>query len=208
MAVPRPVRAQISASALSHNARRARGVADVRRDAYGHGLSVCAPLLAEAGLELCTDERETDADLIDAAALWGLPSGGGRPVMSLCGSVLSTKLLRAGEGVSYGYTFRAPRDTRVALVCGGYAQGIVRELGNRVDVGIAGATVPIVGRVAMDACVVDIGGLEVARGDEVVFFGDPAAGLPGLDAWARATGMDPAEIVSLVGARAAREVTA
>jgi len=208
MPAPRPVRAQISSSALAQNARRVHGVADVRRDAYGHGLSVCAPLLAEAGLGLCTDEHETDAELIDAAELWGLPAGTGRPVMSLSGSVLSTKVLRAGEGVSYGYSFRASHDTRVALVCGGYAQGIVRELGNRARVGIAGALVPIVGRVAMDACVVDIGELEIARGDEVVFFGDPAAGVPGLDVWVSVTGLSAVEIVSLVGARAAREVTA
>ena len=57
--------------------------------------------------------------------------------MSLRGTVLSVKALRQGEGVSYGHTYRAPSDTRVALVTGGYAQGIVRALGNRVDVMIA-----------------------------------------------------------------------
>ena len=50
------------------------------------------------------------------------------------GTVLVVKPLRAGEGVSYGYTHRAARDTRIALVVGGYAQGIVRALGNRAPV--------------------------------------------------------------------------
>lgn len=208
MPAPRPVRALISPATLAHNARGMTGVVDVRRDAYGHGLAVCEPVLVEAGLALLTDDDAPAGSPIDPAELWGLPGGGGRPVMSLHGSVLSTKLLRAGEGVSYGYTFRAERDTRVALVSGGYAQGIVRELGNRVHVGVAGGTAPIVGRVAMDACVIDIGGLEVSRGDEVAFFGDPDHGEPALDAWLRATGLTAPEIVSLVGARAVRQVRA
>ena len=54
--------------------------------------------------------------------------------MRLTGSVLLTKALRAGEGVSYGYTHRADADTRVALVTGGYAQGVVRGLGDRISV--------------------------------------------------------------------------
>jgi alanine racemase len=75
-------------------------------------------------------------------------------------------------------------------------------------VGVRGASVPIVGRVAMDACVIDIGALEVDRGDDVVFFGDPRSGEPGLDEWTSATGLSGAEIVGLAGARAVREVTA
>ncbi|QAY61312.1 alanine racemase [Microbacterium protaetiae] len=201
---PQPVRALISVEALTRNARSAAGVADVRRDAFGHGLALCAPVLTASGLGLLGDGDSSEGEVVDPIQLWGLPGGSGVPVMSLHGSVLSTKILRAGEGVSYGYTFRAAVDTRVALVSGGYAQGIVREVGNRVQVGVAGTTAPIVGRVAMDACVIDIGDLEVACGDEVVFFGDPAAGEPGLAAWTEATGLTGAEIVSLAGARSRR----
>ncbi|MEQ6898423.1 alanine racemase C-terminal domain-containing protein [Microbacterium sp. KR10-403] len=208
MASPRPVRALISLAALAENAHGLWGVADVRRDAYGHGLDVCGPVLAEQGLALWTDEVRPEGPVIDPVRLWGLPGGGTRPVMALRGSVLSTKPLRAGEGVSYGYTFRAELDTRVALVSGGYAQGVVREIGNRARVRVAGQDVPIVGRVAMDACVIDIGATEVDRGDEVAFFGDPRAGDPDLAVWTDATGLGPAEIVSLVGARSAREVRA
>ncbi|MBN9187598.1 MAG: alanine racemase, partial [Microbacterium sp.] len=57
--------------------------------------------------------------------------------MSLVGRVLSTKVLLADEGVSYGLTYRAPEDTHIALVTGGYAQGVLRGLGNRVSVSIA-----------------------------------------------------------------------
>ena len=125
--------------------------------------------------------------------------------MRLTGSVLTVKPLQAGEGVSYGYTHRAPRDTSVALVVGGYAQGIVRALGNRVSVGIAGERHPIIGRVAMDVCVVDVGGARVLPRAEVVFFGDPAAGEPSLGEWVEATGLTARELATAVGLRAVRE---
>ena len=208
MPSPRPVRALISLAALAQNAQTLSGVADVRRDAYGHGLDVCGPVLAEAGLRLWTDDARPAGPIIDPALLWGLPGSGCRPVMSLVGSVLSAKALKTGEGVSYGYTFRADRDTRVALVSGGYAQGVVREIGNRATVRVAGTDAPIVGRVAMDACVIDIGQTDVGRGDDVVFFGEPAAGEPDLGVWTRATGLGAAEIVCLAGLRSAREVRA
>ncbi len=219
-----PVQARISREALRANAgllarRAGRVIADLRYDAWGHGAAACAPVVTAAGLTVLVDHADlpglsgieeklltTDpaAPLASAETLWGLPGGAGRPVMSLIGSVLSVKSLREGEGVSYGYTFRAERDTTVALISGGYAQGVLRELGNRAVVGIEGQEAPIVGRVAMDACVVDLAAREVARGQDAVFFGDPERGEPSLARWTKSTGMDAAEIVSLVGARAQR----
>ncbi len=128
--------------------------------------------------------------------------------MSLRGRALGTKPLLRGEGVSYGYTHRAPHDTTVALVTGGYAQGVVRALGNAATVSIDGRRHRIVGRVAMDVSVVDVGDTAITRGAEVVFFGDPADGHPSLEEWADATGLTAAEIVAMVGARAEREVIA
>jgi len=121
--------------------------------------------------------------------------------MSLRGRALGTKPLRKGEGVSYGYTHRAPHDTTVALVTGGYAQGVVRSLGNAVTVSIDGRRHRIVGRVAMDVSVVDVDHAAVTRGAEVVFFGDPS-----LAEWTDATGWTAAEIVAAVGVRADRRV--
>jgi alanine racemase len=82
---------------------------------------------------------------------------------------------------------------------------VVREVGGAVTVGVAGGRAPIVGRVAMDACVIDLGGLHAEPGDEVVFFGDPARGEPSLADWVTATGLAAAEIAVLAGARAQRE---
>ncbi|QIG41307.1 alanine racemase [Microbacterium sp. 4R-513] len=195
-------------------------VADLRHDAWGHGLRPVARTLAEAGVDaFIVDEGEAEAmtgdfsgvavsaaggATLDGTEIYGLSAAGPTPVMRLSGFVLLTKELRAGEGVSYGYTHRAAHDTRVALVTGGYAQGIVRGLGDRVSVAIGPLRCPIVGRVAMDVCVVDIGDGDVARGDAVVFFG-PADGDPALSDWTDATGLSAAEIVTAVGLRAQRE---
>jgi alanine racemase len=142
------------------------------------------------------------------ARVLGLPGSGGEPVLSLVSAVLSTKPLRAGEGVSYGYRHRAAVDTRIALVAGGYAQGVVRALGGTARVDIAGRRHPIVGRVAMDVCVVDIGAdSSVEAGDEVVFFGTGTV-REELGEWAEATGLTIAELAVAVGLGVAREVVA
>lgn len=222
-------RARISLSALRLNLRAvlastAHGVIDVRADAWGHGIDAVGPMALDAGATallvdeagarrmsgIVESERLTLHGAADAPdAVYGL-SPGFAPALSLRGRVLSLKPLRAGEGVSYGYTFRAQRDTTVALVTGGYAQGIVRALGNSARVQIAGSRHPIVGRVAMDACVVDVGAAErpVARGDAVDFFGDPAQGACGISDWTAATGMTAGELVTAVGLRNAREYVA
>ncbi len=189
--------ALVSETALRRNASRAAGGADdvLAVDGWGHGAAWVASVLSDLGV---------DAAALDAATLFGLPGSDAQPVMSLRGRALGTKPLLRGEGVSYGYTHRAPHDTTVALVTGGYAQGVVRALGNAATVAIEGRRHPIVGRVAMDVCVVDVGGAPIARGAEVVFFGDPAEGHPSLAEWTDATGWTAAEIVAAVGARADR----
>jgi alanine racemase len=194
----------VSADALRANARHARSApvdTDPRAaDAWGHGAGWVADVLARAGI---------DADAAAALSgddLYGLPEGApdSRPVMRLEGRVLSTKELRTGEGVSYGYLFRAAEDTRIALVSGGYAQGVVRALGGRADVVIGGRRCPIVGRVAMDVCVVDIRDLDVHRGAAAVYFGDPGRGEPSLREWTAATAYRGAELVTAVGLRGRR----
>lgn len=200
---PRGLRASISHAALRANAALlGEHPVVLTHDAWGHGEpEVAATLDAVSPAR----EPETADEGEDAlATLFGLPGSAGVPVMRLSGTVLSVKPLLRGEGVSYGYTHHADADTHVALVTGGYAQGIVRSLGNRARVRVAGSMRPIVGRVAMDVCVVDIGALPVGRGDEVVFFGDPARGEPSLADWVAATGFTAAEVVTIVGQRATR----
>ncbi|MGK3952874.1 alanine racemase C-terminal domain-containing protein [Microbacterium sp. I2] len=219
--------AWISRSALAVNARAARseGIrlfspAIMAADAWGHGADLVAEVLATEGfapardvlastpaigVEAPTAQRST---AIAPQTLFGLPGPRPtKPVMRMTGTVLSVKDLRAGEGVSYGYAYRAAADTRVALVTGGYAQGVVRALGGAAEVAIGAQRHPVIGRVAMDVCVVEIRDAAVRRGDEVVFFGDPAQGEPSLRDWARVTGLSVMELITTVGLRAVRQDT-
>lgn len=213
-------RATVSLAAIVANVHASGGtILDLRRDARGHGLAEVARAVLDAtDVILYADESDAvrigvrsdrirtsgAAPDIAAATAFGVAVGF-RPALTLRGTVLSTKALKAGEGVSYGYAFRAPADTRVALVTGGYAQGIPRSLGNRVSVSIGGAPHPIVGRIAMDVCVVEIADTVVARGDRVTFVGDPDAGAPSVAPWARESGLTPLEIVTGIGLHTRRE---
>ena len=197
--------------------------ADLRRDAWGHGLLAVAHAVAAAGGEEVLVDSVGEVEIlrlegiaavtdgaadIDAALLYGLPTARGhaatRPVLRLTGRIMSTKRLRAGDAVSYGYTFRATADTTVALVTGGYAQGIVRALGNRARVEVDGVLRPIIGRVAMDVCVVDLQGEEAAVGTEVTFFGGTGPAADAVLRWAEVTSMTPAELVVVAGSHAER----
>jgi alanine racemase len=129
------------------------------------------------------------------------------PVMTFSAEVLMTKRLAAGQGVSYGHTWHAPRDTTVALVAAGYADGVWRMLSGRLDVSIGGRRFPNVGRVCMDQFVVDLGpdpGDAVRAGDTAVLFGTGADGGPTAAEWARTLGTIHYEVVTAVRGRADR----
>lgn len=221
-------RAVLSRGALEADVRAAVAAggarADLRRDAWGHGVhEVAAAVVAGGARQVLVDDEDivrklraagidavtTGVPDIDPFLLYGLPDEHGTlrtdPVMRLSGRVMSTKPLRAGEAVSYGYTFRASVDTTVALVTGGYAQGIVRALGNRAEVEIAGARRPIVGRVAMDVCVVELGDVHAQPAAEVSFFGGRGAVAGELARWRAATGLGIPELVTIAGLRSRRE---
>ncbi|WP_186317575.1 alanine racemase [Curtobacterium sp. 9128] len=130
-----------------------------------------------------------------------------RPAMRLTASVLRTVVVPAGDGVSYGYTWRAGSDTRLAVIGLGYADGLDRAFGNHVSVRIGDRTFPVVGRVAMNAMHIDIGDAEVAVGDEVVLWGDPANGDPAVEDWAAAVGTINYEVVARLGRSIERRTT-
>jgi alanine racemase len=119
-----------------------------------------------------------------------------RPAMTFRSSVALTKRIDAGESVSYGQTWTTGRDTTLALVPAGYADGVSRALSNRMDVWLAGKRRPIVGRVCMDQIVVDCGDDVVAPGEEVVLFGAGTHGEPTATEWANTLGTIDYEIVT------------
>lgn len=109
-----------------------------------------------------------------------------RPAMTLTAPVSLVKEIAAGEGVSYGHMWTAPTRTRVALIPLGYADGVVRALGGRLEVEINGCRYPGVGRVCMDQFVVHLGPTEtgVRVGDTAVLFGSGTDGGPTAGEWA------------------------
>ena len=164
---------------------------DLRRNAGGLGADRLAETaLTVPGVRICTEaERPGPGATSLSTALFGRA-----PALALVGTVLAIKPLLVDEGVSYGYRYRAPAPTRLALVTGGYAQGIVRSLGGRVDVSVAGVRCRIVGAVAMDVCMVDVAHAEVSVGDQVEFFG-----AAGLEPWRQATGLTAEELLTMIG---------
>jgi alanine racemase len=119
-----------------------------------------------------------------------------RPAMSFRSSVVLTKRVPAGESVSYGHSWTAERDTTLALVPVGYADGIPRVLSGRMRVWLAGRRRLVVGRVCMDQIVVDCGDDPVAEGEIVTLFGSGVDGGPTATEWARAIGTIDYEIVT------------
>ena len=133
-------------------------------------------------------------------------SMGLRPAMTLTAPVAMVKTVRAGEGVSYSHTWVADRDTSVALIPLGYADGVFRALGGRIDVLINGRLRRSVGRICMDQFVVDLGpgAPDVTEGDRAVLFGPGTDGEPTAQDWAEAIDTIHYEVVTGLHGRVRR----
>jgi alanine racemase len=125
------------------------------------------------------------------------------PAMTLRSGLASVKRVRAGEGVSYGHAYTTDRDTTLALIPLGYADGIPRHATNVGPVSINGRRFTISGRVCMDQFVVDVGDLDVRESDEAILFGAEPQGPRAID-WADAIGTIHYEIVTRIGPRVPR----
>jgi alanine racemase len=102
-----------------------------------------------------------------------------KPVAVLEAKVMQVRPVKKGETVGYNATWKAPRDSRIALLGAGYADGINRKLSSSKPDGPAqafagGKRVPIIGRVSMDMMAIDVTALKpnaLTRGDTVELFG-------------------------------------
>jgi alanine racemase len=150
---------------------------------------------------------DTHFDLVrPGIAIYGLsplppePTGayrhGLRPAMTARARVALTKRVPAGQGVSYGHTYVTARESTLALVPLGYADGVPRHASNVGPVRLAGKTRTVAGRVCMDQIVLDCGDDAVGEGDVAVLFGPGDDGAPTADDWAAAVGTINYEIVT------------
>lgn len=194
---------------LRRQVTRFEEVLGIARDA---GLQPDLAHLANSAAALSAPTSRFDLCRI-GLALYGVDPFGGRgpdrfglhPAMTLCTSVVNVKRVPAGTGVSYGLSHVTTKKTTLALVPLGYADGLPRTAEGRAAVWLAGRRCPVVGRIAMDQCVVDAGDLPVAIGDPVVVFGPAQGDQPTVAEWAGWAGTNPNEILTGIGARVARE---
>ena len=122
-------------------------------------------------------------------------------VTSMRSEIAQIKMLKRGESASYNRSFITDREMKIGIVSVGYADGLMRNLGNgRLNLYVAGHAVPVVGDICMDMCIVDLSGTDAKEGDEVVVFDEdhPVTTL------AEKAGTIPYEILSRISRRVKR----
>ncbi|WP_106159714.1 alanine racemase [Hasllibacter halocynthiae] len=131
----------------------------------------------------------------------GLPFGGAEPVVRLSVPVVQVRDVPEGAGVGYGMTWRARRPSRIATLSAGYADGLIRAMGNRARLWAGDRAVPLAGRVSMDLLTADVTDLpDVPEALEVL------GPHQGVDALAEAAGTIGYEILTALGPRYARRI--
>ena len=128
-------------------------------------------------------------------------SEGLQPAMTVVSHVCAAKDVPAGQGASYGLRYTTSAPSKFALVAGGYGDGIPRQASHKAHVAIQGKAFPIVGSIAMDQMIADVGDAQVSPGDPVVIWGN---GGPHVDEWAQWAGTINYDIVTRLGARVPR----
>jgi alanine racemase len=192
------IAAQVSVFDEAVDVARAAGLTEARRHLANSAATVALP--------------DTWYDMVrPGIALYGLDPLGGdpavhglRPAMTVRASVVLTKRVPAGVGVSYGHTYFPAAETTLALVPVGYADGVPRAAGNRAPVLAGGAQRTIAGRVCMDQFVLDVGDDAVRPGDDVVLWGPGDGGEPTAQQWADAVDTIHYELVTRIGGRFSR----
>ena len=125
-----------------------------------------------------------------------------KPVMELRCTVVLIKKVKKGESVSYGRIWTAEEDTNIAILSAGYADGLPRLASSKWQAVINGKNYPLVGRICMDQCCVDLGAeTDVLRWDEASLFGGSA---PDAGALAASVGTIPYEITCGINKRVER----
>ncbi len=181
--------------------------AAVRERLSANGVQLFCHICNSAGTILRPQDHFDGVRL--GIALWGvLPTAGEnlslRPVMRLCTRVVHLHRVAAGDRIGYGGAFRAARDSKIATLPVGYADGWLRACRSAtitIQTKNGPVRAPLVGRICMDQCMADVTGYEVAIGDRVVLFGET----PGeLSALADRAGTIPYELLCLISSRVPR----
>lgn len=159
-------------------------------------------ILNSAGIERFLDTQWDMARL--GIGLYGISASGLRGLKNVCTlktTILQIKNIPAHETIGYGRKEKLERDTRIATIRFGYADGLDRQFGNRKGkVLINGEYAPIVGNVCMDLCMVDVTDIEANEGDTVILFGENLSVIELADS----IGTIPYEILTSISPRVKR----
>ena len=126
------------------------------------------------------------------------------PVMSLMSEVVFVKRVPEGAPISYGCTWRAPKETTIATIPIGYGDGYPRALSNKGQVLIRGKRMPVVGTVCMDQLMVDCGEERVEVGDPVALIGSQGEERISAEEVARWLNTIPYEVTTQINTRVPR----
>ncbi len=138
----------------------------------------------------------------------GAPHPHLEPVMALRARVLLVRSLPAGSTISYGGRHRLTKDSRVAVLGIGYADGLPRHLSQRADVLIRGHRVPLIGTICMDVCMADVTDVpEPIAGDVATLIGTDGEHRIRAEDLARAIDTTEHEITTRLGPRLPRHYT-
>lgn len=107
-----------------------------------------------------------------------------KPVMGLKARITNIHTLKANDGISYGHTYIAKKDTKVATIPIGYADGIARNLSGKITAILNGKEIKQIGRITMDQIMFDISDIECAIGDVVILLGEENK-IDTIDTWAQ-----------------------
>ena len=136
------------------------------------------------------------------------PSSRLKPAMTVKTKILSLRKLKKGSPVSYGRTFITSRDSLIAVLPVGYADGYSRAFSNNSDVLVRGKRSPVVGRVCMDTTMVDVTDARgVIEGEDVVLMGRQKADAITASELARKAGTIPYEILTSFGNKSRKVYT-
>ena len=197
-----------------HSADRRDGSADGQLERFKQAVTRLArrpPLLHAANSAAALRGKPFALDMIRPGIyLYGASPGeglpGGKPAIALRARVVSVRTVRQGESVSYGASWTAERDTTVATLGIGYADGVRRLLGREsaASVLLNGARCPVVGRVTMDLTMVDVRDGRAAMGDVATVIGEVDGQANTLDQFAVWSGTLPHELLVGLGPRLPR----
>ncbi|HHV59797.1 MAG TPA: alanine racemase [Clostridiaceae bacterium] len=129
-----------------------------------------------------------------------------KPAMTLKANVILVKNVEKDTCISYGRTFKTQRESRIATLPIGYADGFSRVLSNKARVLVNGEFAPVVGTICMDQCMIDVTELksEVKVGDEVVVFGTQGSNKITVEEVASLMGTINYEVICIIGKRIPR----